>query len=207
MKTIKIEELLGKQETKENISKKVRKHKSPREHIRKGHYRHYKNGNVVWIAEQIIKPKNNKLEQEKKMKKDNVKYFAGKIVEIKRDIRKKLKEAGYKQIAINIFMDKFSNVIIIKSYVEDTNPNEYKFLCLNPKIHNLIKDKQITVLLFKREENTSIFHTCRQIKIHSLTSTISFKNDKYKFRRFIINNLSKEENINNEIYERFDMAS
>jgi len=207
MKTIKIEELLGKQKIKENIIKKVRKHKSPREHIKKGHYRHYKNGNVVWIAEQIIKPKNNKLTQEKEMKKDDVRYFAGKIVEIKRDIREKLKKADYKQISINIFMDKFSNVLIIKSYVENTNPNEYKFLCLNPKIYNLIKDKHITVLLFKREENTSIFHTCRQIKIHSLTSTISFKNNEYKFRRFIINNLSEEENIDNEIYERFSMAS
>lgn len=29
-------------------------HKSPVEHIRKGHYRHYKNGNVVWIEDSVI---------------------------------------------------------------------------------------------------------------------------------------------------------
>lgn len=32
----------------------LRFHKRPIEHIRKGHYRHYKNGSVVWVSDSIV---------------------------------------------------------------------------------------------------------------------------------------------------------
>lgn len=135
------------------------------------------------------------------------KYISEDIVSLKKGIRKELLDDDYKQLLTNIFIDNCDHIIIFKSFVRRTNPNEWKFLTITQKIYNQIKDKYITIILIERNDNLSIFHKMYTMKVESLTPTNSIRNKKYNYKRYIINESSIEENINSEIYEGFGLAS
>lgn len=133
-------------------------------------------------------------------------YKVGKSNKVRKNIRNELSLKN-ERLTTNIFQDIFGNITVIKSFVEDSNPNEDKFLNLKTNIYNKIKDQPITVIFLEREYNKSIFHKKYKVKIHSLTPTKSPRNSKYGFSRFIINESTKEQYINNEIYEGFKKVS
>ena len=133
-------------------------------------------------------------------------YFAGEIGIIKQQLRDKYMKLGYIKISMNIFI-KNSNVIIIRSMVQRTNPNEWKYLSLNSKQYKKIKNKSITIIMLQRINNMDIFHNQYNINVNSLVKTTSYR-DKNRHRyRYIINEYTKEKNITREIYEGFGRAS
>lgn len=134
------------------------------------------------------------------------KYMVGKSNDVRKNIRNEL-SLKHERLTTNIFQDIFGNITILKSFVKNTNPNEYKYLSLRPDIYNEIKDRFITIIFLERKKNKSIFHKKYKVKVKSLTPTKSLRNDKYGFNRFIVNNYTKEQYINSEIYEGFRKVS
>lgn len=136
----------------------------------------------------------------------NFKYIVGPINKVRKNIRQKLL-LTHKRLTTNIFIDTFGNVIVLKSFVKSSNPNEWKYLNLTSEIYGKIKDKSITVMIIERYDLISIFHKKYNIKIDSLKPTQSLKNIDYGYSRFIINQSTKEEYIINEIYQGFKKVS
>jgi len=133
-------------------------------------------------------------------------YIVGRSNDVRKNIRNELSLKN-ERLTTNIFQDIFGNITVLKSFVENSNPNEDKYLNLNPDIYKKIKDKPITIIFLEREYNKSIFHKKYKVKIQSLTPTQSLRNNKYGFSRFIIDESTIEQNIISEIYEGFKKVS
>ena len=136
--------------------------------------------------------------------KNTIQYVVGNVDALKRQLKEKYINLGYKKLSMNIFIDN-DNVIVIRSMVEKSNPNEWKCLSLDLDLYEKIKNKSITILLLERKRKIDIFHKQYQIKVNSLTPTDSHRS--WCRYRFIINEFTQENNITEDIYEGFGLAS
>jgi hypothetical protein len=125
------------------------------------------------------------------------------VVDSKRDVRKLLKNDGYKQLTINAFM-KNDIVVILKSMVKDTNPRELDFLSITRKLFEQIKYKHIIIEVFERETFSSISHKRYQKRVMFISPTYEIRNRKNSCQRFLIN---ENLHMNNYIPSGYEFKS
>ena len=81
------------------------------------------------------------------------------VISMKKKRRKALKLLGYQQLSINTFY-KEGKTIILKSMVEDTNPNEFQHLSITKQLRNAIRGTSITIEGYVRSSFTAMDIQC-----------------------------------------------
>lgn len=101
------------------------------------------------------------------------------VISMKKKRRKELKLLGYQQLSINTFY-KEGKTIILKSMVEDTNPNEFQHLSITKQLRNAIRGTSITIEGYIRSSFTAMDIQCIQRRYwmeETLFTTVrSYKN-------------------------------
>ena len=97
----------------------------------------------------------------------------------------KLQKKGFRKITNNIFMKK-NKVIVLKTMVSTTNGHEIDSLSIKESTYNIIKDKNITVEVFKRNCFRSSQFEIVKINVDILSPTYTYRNKKYNVMRYKI---------------------
>jgi len=107
------------------------------------------------------------------------------IITRKNERISKLIKKGFKRITNNIFMKK-DKVIVLKTMVTTTNSHEIDSLSIKESTYHLIKNKKITVEVFKRNCFRSSKFELVKINVDILSPTYTYRNKKYNVMRYNI---------------------
>lgn len=107
--------------------------------------------------------------------------------------RKELNTLGYSKLSKNIF-EKDNEVVILKSVVKTTNKYEEESVSIKEKYYQQIKDKHISLEIFKRNCFRSVDYEKHYINVFQLVPTYTYRSKKTKTMRYKVQTL---ENIFN----------